>query len=71
MPKAQKVFTKECNMDAVQLVQTSGKSQAQMARELGMADSTLHPWCKEWAQAGAQAFPGSGNPPASEEDLRR
>lgn len=71
MPKEQKVFTKEFKMEAVQLAQTSGKSQAQIARDLGIADSTLHHWCKEFAKAGAQAFPGSGNPPASEEELRR
>jgi transposase len=62
MPKDQKVFTKECKVEAVQLVQSSGKSQAQIARDLGIADSTLHHWCKEFAKAGAQAFPGSGNP---------
>jgi transposase len=71
MPKDQKVFTKECKVEAVQLVQRSGKSQAQIARDLGIADSTLHHWCKEYAKAGEQAFPGSGNAPASEEELRR
>ena len=71
MPKDQKVFTKEFKLEAVQLVQTSGKSQAHIARDLGIADSTLHHWCKEFAKAGSQAFPGSGNPPASEEELRR
>ncbi|GHO90749.1 hypothetical protein KSF_007970 [Reticulibacter mediterranei] len=40
-------------------------------RELGIADSTLHHWCKEFAQAGEKAFPGSGNPPVGEEELRR
>ena len=71
MPKNQKVFTKEFKLEAVQLVQKSGKSQAQIARDLGVADSTLHHWCKECAKAGTHAFPGSGNPPASEEELRR
>jgi transposase len=71
MPKEQRVFTKEFKLEAVQLVQKSGKSQSQIARDLGIADSTLHHWCKEFAKAGEQAFPGSGNPPASEEELRR
>lgn len=71
MPREQKVFTKEFKVQAVQLVQKSGKTQAQIARDLGVADSTLHHWCKEFAQAGEQAFPGSGNAPASEEELRR
>lgn len=71
MPKDQKVFTKEFKGEAVPLVQRSGKSQAQIARDLGIADSTLHHWCKEFAKAGEHAFPGSGHPPASEEELRR
>lgn len=71
MPKEQNVFTKECKGEAVQLVQRSGKSQAHIARDLGIAGSTFHHWCKEFTKAGEQAFPGSEHPPASEEELRR
>lgn len=71
MPKEQRSFTKEFKLEAVQLVQRSGKSQAQIARDLGIADSTLHHWCKEFAEQGSQAFPGSGHQTAQEEDLRR
>ena len=42
MPKEQRTFTKEFKLEAVRLVQTSGKSFAQVARDLGIADSTLH-----------------------------
>jgi transposase len=71
MPKEQRTFTKEFKQEAVQLMHRSGKSQAQVARDLGIADSTLHHWCKEFAEAGAQAFPGSGHQTAHEEELRR
>jgi len=71
MPKEQRTFTKEFKLEAVHLVQKSGKSQAQIARDLGIADSTLHHWCKEFAEAGEKAFAGSGNPPAEAEELRR
>jgi len=67
----QRTFTKEFKLEAVYLVQKSGKSQAQVARDLGMADSTLHHWCKGFAEAGEKAFPGSGKPPAEAEELRR
>ena len=50
MPKDQKAFTKELKMEAVHLVQTSGKSQAQVARDLGIATSTLHHWCNEYCK---------------------
>ena len=71
MPKDQRTFTKEFKLEAVHLAQTSGKSQSQVARDLGIADSTLHHWCKEFAKAGEKAFVGSGNPAAGEEELRR
>ena len=71
MPKHQRTFTKEFKLEAVQLVQKSGKSQVQVARDLGIADSTLHHWCKEFAEQGTQAFPGSGHQTAPEEELRR
>ncbi len=49
----------------------SGKSQAQIARDVGEASSTLHHWCQELAEQGSQAFPGSGHQTAQEEALRR
>jgi transposase len=42
MSKEQRTFTKEFKVEAVRLVQTSGKSITQVARDLGIADSTLH-----------------------------
>jgi transposase len=71
MPKEQRTFTREFKLEAVQLVQKSRKSQAQIARDLGIADSTLHHWRKEFAEAGDQAFPGSGHQTAQEEEVRR
>ena len=71
MPKEQRTFTKEFKLEAVHLVQKSGKSQALIARDLGVADSTLHHWCKEFAEAGEKAFPGSGHQTSQEEELRR
>ena len=71
MPKEQRTFTREFKLEAVQLAHRSGKSQAQIARDLGIADSTLHHWCKEFAEAGSQAFPGSGHQIAQEEEVRR
>jgi transposase len=58
MPKAQRTFTRAFKVEAVQLAQASQKSQSQIARELGIADSTLHHWRKQFAQQGEQAFPG-------------
>ena len=71
MQKTQRTFTREFKVEAVQLVQSSQKPLAQIARDLGIADSTLHHWRKLFADHGEQAFPGSGHQTAQEEELRR
>jgi len=58
-------------MEAVQLVQTSKKPLAQIARDLGIADSTLHHWRKLFDSQGEQAFPGSGHQTPQEEEMRQ
>ncbi len=47
MGKIQKVYSKECKEEAVRLAQTSGKPIAQIAREPGISDSSIHGWRKE------------------------
>ena len=71
MGKIQKVYTKEFKEEAVRLAQSSGKSIAQIARELGISDSAIHGWRKELAGRGKEAFPGKGHQTALEEENRR
>src|SRR5579863_9529602 len=71
MQKVQKTYTQEFKREAVRLAQTSGKPIAQVARELGISDSSIHQWRKELAEHGAEAFPGSGHRTALEEENRR
>src|SRR5258708_34624354 len=71
MKKVQKAYTPEFKREAVQLAQTSGKSIAQVARELGISDTSIHQWRKELTEHGQEAFPGSGHQTAQEEELRR
>jgi len=70
MQKAMRHYTKEFKLEAVQLVQSRGKSQATIARDLGVADSTLSHWCKHMTEHGSNAFPGSGHLPPLEEENR-
>jgi len=71
MGKIQKVYTKEFKQEAVRLVETSGKSISQIARELGISDSAIHNWRKESAEHGEEAFPGKGHQTTLEEENRR
>jgi transposase len=71
MQKVQKTYTAEFKREAVRLAQTSGKPIAQVARELGISDTSIHQWLKELSEHGSEAFPGSGHQTAQEEELRR
>jgi transposase-like protein len=61
MPKVQRNFTKEFKAEAVRLVEHSGKSQSQVARELGIAESNLQRRCRQYGEHAEKAFPGSGH----------
>ena len=52
MPKVQKMYTQEFKREAVRLAQTSSKPIAQIARELGISDSSIHQWRKELVEHG-------------------
>jgi transposase len=61
MQKVQKTYTAEFKREAVQLAQSSGKPITQIARELGISDTSIPQWRKEMTEHGSQAFPGSGH----------
>jgi transposase len=71
MGKTQPTYTKEFKQQAVQLFETSGKSKTQIARDLGISDSALNKWCKEFGMHGEDAFPGKGHQIAIEEENRK
>jgi transposase len=70
MGKSQPTYTKEFKQQAVQLFETSKKSKTQIARDLGISDSALSKWCKEFGERGEEAFPGKGHQTTLEEEMR-
>ncbi|GLV53216.1 transposase [Dictyobacter sp. S3.2.2.5] len=64
-------YDKAFKQEAVRLVQTSEKSQRQVAEDLGIAMSTLSRWCSELAANGERAFIGSGHLQPEAEEMRR
>ena len=69
--KIQRTFTKEFKLEVVRLAQSSHTSFAQIARDLGIAESTPHSLCQRCIEHGEQAFPGSGHLRPNEEEIRR
>lgn len=71
MGKTQRTYTREFKQQAVQLFETSGKSKTEISRDLGISDSALSKWCKEFGEHGEEAFPGKGHQTAIEEENRK
>jgi transposase len=70
MAEHQPTYTREFKQEAVRLLHESGKKQAQIARELGISESSLWRWRTQYEEHRAQAFPGSGHQRPEEAELR-
>ena len=60
MSKSQKKYSKEFELETIELARTSGKSDSQLERELGLDRGYLYTWRKQLERDGEQAFPGKG-----------
>jgi transposase len=71
MAKDQRTYTREFKIEAVRLLESTGKSQAEVERELGIGSSNLSRWKKQYGEQGEEAFPGRGRLTPEEERIRR
>src|SRR5262245_23290263 len=71
MARQRRTFTREFKVEAVRRVTEQGRSLAEVARDLDLSESMLRSWKQALTADGEQAFPGKGNLPAVEEELRR
>lgn len=71
MPEPRRIYTAEFKIAAVKLVTQQNRSVAEAARSLGISEKLLRKWKLSLAANGSDAFPGHGNPPAAEAELRR
>jgi transposase len=71
MTKARRQYSREFKREAVQLLETSGKSASELERELGIGKGNLWRWKREVAADGKDAFPGHGRLAAEQERLRQ
>ncbi len=55
----------------MQLVTEKGFSYAEAARQLGLRDTQIRTWKKQFDAEGAKAFPGRGNRSVIDEELHR
>ncbi len=71
MARQRRKYTREFKLEAVKLVTEKGYSVAEAARSLDLGETLLRSWKLAFENAGDQAFPGQGNLPAIEEELRQ
>ena len=71
MAKKRKVYTAEFRREAVRLLATSGKSGAQIERDLGLGSGCLTRWKQKLAEEGENAFPGHGRLAPDQERMRQ
>jgi transposase len=68
--KPRRFFDEQFKIDAVRLASESGKSVAEVARELGINRNVLDRWKRALGKKGtAAAFPGNGNLSADKKEL--
>jgi len=71
MTKTRRTYTREFKLEAVRLWQTSGKSAAQIERDLGIGGGCLYRWKRKLAEDGENAFPGHGRLTPEQERVRQ
>ncbi len=71
MTTVRKQYSREFKQEALRLLETSGKSAAQLERELGISDGCLLQWRRRAAELGEQAFPGHGRMAPDQERLHQ
>jgi len=69
MAKKRRSFSREFKLEAVGLVAEGGLSAAQAARDLGISESVLSRWKKQFEEDPEQAFPGKGRMHPKDEEL--
>jgi transposase len=73
-PQEQRIYTREFKLEAVRLSESSEKTVAQIARDLGMPERVLYRWrheVREQQDHRERAFPGKGHQSELEEENRR
>jgi len=57
MTRVQRQYSRDFKVEAVRLLETSGKSASQLERDLGIGKGNLLRWKREFAADGEDAFP--------------
>jgi transposase-like protein len=71
MSSPRKRYGRQFKLEVVRRVQETGRSQAQVAKELGISPNTLSRWMRQYRESEDEAFPGKGRQNAKDALIRR
>ena len=66
-----KVYTKEFKLGAARMVVDEKMKASRVARDLGVSNSALTKWIRDYRKHGSGAFPGKGLLAPADDELRR
>ena len=69
-----KVYSREFKLETLRLLKSSGKTKADVERELGLYPGQIRLWEKAFSRKGGnveQAFPGTGHQSDAEAEVHR
>jgi transposase len=69
--KARRKYDSDFKQAAVELARTSGKTTAELERDLGLSEGLLKYWVRAATKDGTAAFPGHGKLKPVDEELRQ
>ena len=67
MTQKRKRYDKQFKTAAARVILGGEMRAVDLARELGIKDSTLRRWAQEYEEMGEDAFPGNGSPKANKD----
>ena len=71
---SKKVYSREFKLETLRLLKSSGKTKANLERELGLYPGQIHLWERAFNKEGGnveQAFPGVGHQSDAEAEVHR
>ena len=66
-----KMYTREYKLEVLELVCTSGKTNALIEQELGLYHGQIRTWQRAFGRDVQQAFPGTGHQSETDAELQR
>jgi transposase len=69
--KAKRVFDKEFKLNTARLIISKEKKIAELSRELGINENTLHMWKNQYLKDRKDSFPGKGHQTPLETEMNK